>query len=881
MRGICHFLLLFLFAISLCWMSIADAAATRRIGRQWAVQLHDPVTSKLYTPEQAEEYAKQRGFLSLGQIGALQGYFLFEAVDCSAEELSDPARAALCQQQALKRRSPEEVHSDLLESEHVRWFEQQMPKQRSKRQLDFKLFPDPLFPRQWHLHNDGVNGKFPSHDINVTPVWARGINGSGTTVSVIDDGVLFTHPDLTDSWYEAGSYDFNERTTSPLPQSELDNHGTRCAGEIAAAVNNVCGVGVAFGVRLAAERLIGDKVTDGTEAQALNYRLHDIDIYSSSWGPDDDGKSLDGPGYLATAALEAGVMTGRNGHGNIFVFASGNGGQEGDNCNFDSFANSIHTVSIGAITNAGDMPSYGEHCSAHLAVTYSGGNGLGIVTTDIGQDAQCTDTHSGTSAAAPLASGIIALMLSARPDLGWRDVQHLIVTTAKKNDANDGDWRTNGAGHHVSHKYGFGAMDANLLVEASEKHTPLPSPPIQVRKSSNGALKIHAKPQPAEGAVSTMLISEEEAGGLLSVEHVQVTVRIRHPDRKYLRIKLISPSNTESIIAAPRVKDDSRSGFNPWTFMTVHSWGEKAVGTWTLIINDVRSGETDPFTNEPFSSGELLSWSLAIHGTCGEEDVVIDPTQVQAGGRTCSHTVAHVHQQRRQVVGMVLIMAALVLLICAFIFWRRTRGVRAGGHDWTKLPENASGDNTHGDIESPSKGTIDYDRLKSPVDIESPRPEPSSTFSYKFPTSSSSGVKRSASIELLAVRPARNESPLSPQVALDMTNDDSDSETENHNRPSSADSAKRAARRIEAVRNDYLHRSNSRSPLTKTVTTSTITAPTLSSPPIGSPASLRRAMSKTPPPNLTGSPKPLSRSPSTSSLLKRSASAEMLKKFTD
>jgi len=44
----------------------------------------------------------------------------------------------------------------------------------------------------------------------------------------------------------------------------------------------------------------------------------------------------------------------------------------------------------------------------------------------------CTESHSGTSAAAPLAAGLIALILEARPCLTWRDVQHIIVFTAVK-----------------------------------------------------------------------------------------------------------------------------------------------------------------------------------------------------------------------------------------------------------------------------------------------------------------------------------------------------------------------------------------------------------------------------------------------------------------
>ncbi len=120
-------------------------------------------------------------------------------------------------------------------------------------------------------------------------------------------------------------------------------------------------------------------MTDALEAQALNYAWDVNDIYSSSWGPMDDGMSIDGPGKLGQKALIAGVSRGRKGRGSIFVFASGNGGEEEDNCNFDGYANSIYTVSIGAINHEDQMPSYGEWCSAHLAVTYSGGRGKAIV----------------------------------------------------------------------------------------------------------------------------------------------------------------------------------------------------------------------------------------------------------------------------------------------------------------------------------------------------------------------------------------------------------------------------------------------------------------------------------------------------------------------
>lgn len=48
------------------------------------------------------------------------------------------------------------------------------------------------------------------------------------------------------------------------------------------------------------------------------------------------------------------------------------------------------------------------------------------------QGTGCTEGHTGTSAAAPLAAGMVALMLQVRPCLSWRDVQHIITFTATK-----------------------------------------------------------------------------------------------------------------------------------------------------------------------------------------------------------------------------------------------------------------------------------------------------------------------------------------------------------------------------------------------------------------------------------------------------------------
>lgn len=92
-----------------------------------------------------------------------------------------------------------------------------------------------------------------------------------------------------------------------MPRLSDDNHGTRCAGEIAAIRNSVCGVGVAWDAKISGLRLLSGAITDTDEVLALNYRNDLNDIYSCSWGPKDDGAHVDGPNEMLKQAFVNGV----------------------------------------------------------------------------------------------------------------------------------------------------------------------------------------------------------------------------------------------------------------------------------------------------------------------------------------------------------------------------------------------------------------------------------------------------------------------------------------------------------------------------------------------------------------------------------------------
>uniref|UniRef100_A0A8C7ZZ39 Neuroendocrine convertase 1 n=1 Tax=Oryzias sinensis TaxID=183150 RepID=A0A8C7ZZ39_9TELE len=578
--------------------SLGSPYADRQYLNEWAVEIPGGLSA-------AEAIARELDYELVRQIGALDDHYLLK-------HRRHPHRM---------KRSADHITRQLSEDDRVLWAEQQYEKRRNKRAVIRecrdctvdKLFDDPMWNQQWYLQDTRTSSSLPKLDLHVIPVWQKGITGKGVVITVLDDGLEWNHTDIYSNYDAAASYDFNDNDPDPFPRYDSTNenkHGTRCAGEIAMqADNNKCGVGVAYNSKVGGIRMLDGIVTDAIEASSIGFNPNHVDIYSASWGPNDDGKTVEGPGRLAQKAFEYGIQKGRGGKGSIFVWASGNGGRQGDNCDCDGYTDSIYTISISSASQQGLSPWYAEKCSSTLATAYSSGDYTDQRITSADLHNECTQTHTGTSASAPLAAGIFALALEQNPNLTWRDLQHIIVWTSEFDPlANNPGWKRNGAGLMVNSRFGFGLLNAKALVDLADPATWKHVPEKKICIVRDDAFQ--PRELKAAGEITIEIPTKACAGqenAVRSLEHVQVEASIEYTRRGDLHITLTSPAGTTTVLLAERERDTSANGFRNWDFMSVHTWGEDPAGTWTLKITDT-SGRME-------NKGRILSWKLILHGT--------------------------------------------------------------------------------------------------------------------------------------------------------------------------------------------------------------------------------------------------------------------------
>ena len=493
---------------------------------------------------------------------------------------------------------------------------------------------NPLYPTQWGLRNTGQQGGHIGADIDVVPVWPD-YTGVGVRVGVIDDGVQLDHPGLAPNIDVADSYDAVAKQSgggAGGPTGAGQNHGTAVAGIIGAANSQTGSIGVAPAATLISFRIplgndplyTGEGSTDflPTEDQAIENAFNQalttkVDVASDSWGSDapfgDNFNSPTPPVY--GSALVALATQGRGGLGAVIVFANGNARQVHADGTLNGLTGSRFVVAVAAVDNDGVVSSYSTP-GANLLISAPAGAstdqlatipGNGITTTDrtgpAGYNPQpspagdTTFDFNGTSAATPFVSGVVALMLQADPNLGYRDAQQILAYSARLTDPSASGWGTNGAsnanggGLHFNSDYGFGLIDARAAVRLAESYA---SAGNAAETASNEQSISGTYTAPTPQVVGKVLSKQITLGNDVLLNHLDLTLTMRAPNVQF-SVFLYSPSGT-TVEMAPAAAMAETIWPGTFTLGTDAFWGEKSGGVWTVaLVPAVTAGDFASF----------------------------------------------------------------------------------------------------------------------------------------------------------------------------------------------------------------------------------------------------------------------------------------------
>ena len=278
--------------------------------------------------------------------------------------------------------------------------------------------------------------------VNAPEVWAQGYTGQGVTVAVIDSGVDIAHEDLRDNiWINpneiAGDgidndnngyiddihgWNFgvgqNNNDVSPGTDDPGQGHGTHVAGTIAAANNSFGMTGVAHNANIMAIRMGdtegGSYTNAGDLAQAIRYAVDNgTDVINLSLnGPDIDGSIRDALAYAAS-------------HDVIAVMSAGNNSHAAPDT--PAYHATDYGISVGAVDRNGDLALFSNRAGTDSRMHHVMAPGQEVYST------LPNNTYAfsqGTSMAAPHVAGVVALMLSANPNLTHDQVREILTETA-------------------------------------------------------------------------------------------------------------------------------------------------------------------------------------------------------------------------------------------------------------------------------------------------------------------------------------------------------------------------------------------------------------------------------------------------------------------
>lgn len=534
--------------------------------------------------------------------------------------------------------------------------------QNCMKRYDFKVDSSSssldLSSYEWHLRNTGELGGLLGQDINVESVWASSIKGKGINIAVVDTGIQLSHTDLIQN-ASVLSWNFANPSIGTDTSTPGSAHGTCVAGIIAAADNGYGVTGVAPEAKLIAYNIAGwtDAYEQGALSGVVNGKSYiaQIDVSNNSWGPNDNTGFYNKEESFWTQSIETGLSNGRSGLGTVYVWAAGNGGSGGllDRSNYDGYSSYHGVVAVCAVGDSGQKADYSESGSNLWVCGYGGdpASGQSIVTTDFegtsglnrggGKSGDFTDSKytkdfAGTSAAAPVVSGIVGLILNKAKSIGknlsWRDVKWILAKSAK---APPGIAEvTNAYGLHIYDDFGFGIADAGKAVELVSSWTPVGA--AMVTEFPSAGLKTVNTLIPNASSIqsalsSTLTISaNSNSSEVSSIEFVDLNINLSHPNWSELEIVLVHSgtsssgafettdiiakehncvtkdvsTDVESVVDCSDVDNGSSSTYS-FRFGISRHLGESMLGTWELKIFDSKNNS---------NTGTLGSWGLKFYG---------------------------------------------------------------------------------------------------------------------------------------------------------------------------------------------------------------------------------------------------------------------------
>ena len=527
---------------------------------------------------------------------------------------------------------------------------------------------DPFYPYSWHLKNTGQmvfskKAGTPGVDINVEEVWKMGITGKGVRIAVSDSGLDTLHEEFRGQLLDGEHKNYYTLVAPWLgdpSQSDDDaRHGTGVTGLIVMAADNGKGSrGVAYGAKVAA--LAGG--CNNGDVVLLDQAQGDFDIFNYSWGGLSCKFGNLSMNYIKQ--LKNGVKNLRQGKGAIYIKAAGNDFLDFKRlCEQDASKKYTHVLYIGnagisrhhafpwkmvvGSVNANGTKAFYSVPGAALWVSAPGGEivsdegilGPSMLTTDFsgcdqgyhsakseydnfggeldGFDPACnyTSLFSGTSSAASVTTGVVALILQANPDLTWRDVKHILALTSRKVDSDrtriyhplrmdlDGHqyqqvWVKNAAGYSFHNWYGFGMVDALAAVKEAQNYTTDLGTFVESGWTNSLPLDLAIPDNSAVGITHAL-----DVAGDWAIEAVQIKVTLTHQFIGEIGIELSSPSGTKSIIMPINSLMVGKS-MDGTHLLSNAFYGERTHGKWTLKVIDPKETQT----------GTLKSWSIKFFG---------------------------------------------------------------------------------------------------------------------------------------------------------------------------------------------------------------------------------------------------------------------------